>query len=105
MTPALPALDALVTDRGDASGTGYFSAATGAYRRDLLALRRAVSPLAEVANRLMRFEYSHIQEDTRVYFRDVYDHVYVSSCYMEFVRKTLIRVFTCVELFFSKLAS
>ena len=37
--------------------------------------------------------------------RDVYDHVYVSSCYMEFVRKTLNRVFTCVELFFSKLAS
>ena len=36
---------------------------------------------------------------------DVYDHVFVSSCYMEFVRKTLIRVFTCVELFFSKLAS
>ena len=26
----------LVTDRGDASGTGYWSAATGAYRRDLL---------------------------------------------------------------------
>jgi xylulokinase len=26
----------LVTDRGDASGTGYFSAATGEYRRDLL---------------------------------------------------------------------
>lgn len=30
-------LDGLVTDRGDASGTGYFSAATGEYRRDLLA--------------------------------------------------------------------
>jgi xylulokinase len=30
------ALDALVTDRGDASGTGYFSPATGQYRRDLL---------------------------------------------------------------------
>lgn len=29
-------LDRLVTDRGDASGTGYFSPATGAYRRDLL---------------------------------------------------------------------
>jgi xylulokinase len=29
-------LDDLVTDRGDASGTGYFSAATGEYRRDLL---------------------------------------------------------------------
>src|SRR4051812_29311560 len=33
---AVPALEHLVTDRGDASGTGYWSAATGAYRRDLL---------------------------------------------------------------------
>ncbi len=33
-----PGLDALVTDRGDASGTGYWSAATGGYRRDLLRL-------------------------------------------------------------------
>ncbi|MFN8075026.1 MAG: xylulokinase [Kineosporiaceae bacterium] len=33
-----PGLDALVTDRGDASGTGYYSAATGEYRRDLLQL-------------------------------------------------------------------
>ncbi len=32
-----PGLDALVTDRGDASGTGYYSPATGEYRRDILA--------------------------------------------------------------------
>jgi xylulokinase len=31
-------LDALVTDRGDASGTGYWSPAAGEYRRDLLTL-------------------------------------------------------------------
>jgi xylulokinase len=31
-------LDALVTDRGDASGTGYWSPASGEYRRDLLTL-------------------------------------------------------------------
>ncbi|SDQ64741.1 xylulokinase [Quadrisphaera sp. DSM 44207] len=31
-------LEALVTDRGDASGTGYWSPATGAYRDDLLEL-------------------------------------------------------------------
>src|SRR3954447_19862112 len=31
-----PGLDALITDRGDASGTGYWSAATGEYRPDLL---------------------------------------------------------------------
>jgi xylulokinase len=34
--PAEVGLDALWTDRGDASGTGYWSAATGEYRRDLL---------------------------------------------------------------------
>ena len=31
-------LDGITTDRGDASGTAYFSAATDAYRRDLLEL-------------------------------------------------------------------
>jgi xylulokinase len=31
-----PGADALVTDRGDASGTGYYSPAAGEYRRDLL---------------------------------------------------------------------
>jgi xylulokinase len=31
-----PGLEALTTDRGDASGTGYFSPASGEYRRDLL---------------------------------------------------------------------
>lgn len=31
-------LETLVTDRGDASGTGYWSPATGEYRRDLLEL-------------------------------------------------------------------
>jgi xylulokinase len=31
-------LDTLVTDRSDASGTGYFDAVAGVYRRDLLAL-------------------------------------------------------------------
>ena len=44
-----PGLDALVTDRSDASGTGYFDPVANAYRRDLLAraLRR---PADEVAH-------------------------------------------------------
>lgn len=33
-----PGLDALVTDRGDASGTGYWSVPAGEYRRDVLEL-------------------------------------------------------------------
>jgi magnesium transporter len=44
-------------------------------KRDLVALRRAVSPLVDVCNRLMRFDLPHIPEDTKPYFRDVYDHV------------------------------
>jgi xylulokinase len=33
-----PGLESLTTDRGDASGTGYWSPASGSYRRDLLTL-------------------------------------------------------------------
>jgi magnesium transporter len=44
-------------------------------KRDLVSLRRAVSPLVDVCNRLMRFDLPHIPEDTRPYFRDVYDHI------------------------------
>ena len=44
-------------------------------KRDLLMLKRAVSPLVEVCNRLMRFDINLVPEDTRPYFRDVYDHV------------------------------
>jgi len=36
-SPRGPVLDELVTDRSDASGTGYWSPATGRYDRDLLA--------------------------------------------------------------------
>jgi len=57
------------TDTGDATARIY------QLKRDLLALRRTVTPLVEVCNRLMRFDLPHIPEDTRVYFRDVYDHI------------------------------
>jgi magnesium transporter len=44
-------------------------------KRDLVALKRAVSPLIDVCNRLVRYDVGLIPEDTRLYFRDVYDHV------------------------------
>jgi magnesium transporter len=44
-------------------------------KRDLVALKRAVSPLIEICNRLVRFDVALIPEDVRLYFRDVYDHV------------------------------
>jgi magnesium transporter len=57
------------------SGSGDATARVYGLKRDLLALRRTISPLVEVCNRLMRFDLPHIPEDTRVYFRDVYDHI------------------------------
>jgi magnesium transporter len=59
----------------DGNVTGESTARIYRLKRDLLALRRAVAPLVEVCNRLMRFDVPQIPEDTRVYFRDVYDHV------------------------------
>jgi magnesium transporter len=44
-------------------------------KRDLLVLKRAVSPLIEVCNRLTRFDTLLVPEEIRPYFRDVYDHV------------------------------
>ena len=41
-----PGLDALCTDRGDASGTGYWSPAPDAYRTDLLELAFGATPHA-----------------------------------------------------------
>ena len=43
-------------------------------KRQLLDAKRAVSPLIDICNRLMRFDLKLIDEETRPYFRDVYDH-------------------------------
>jgi magnesium transporter len=43
-------------------------------KRDLLVLRRAIWPQRELANSLLRDGSPHIQENTRIYLRDTYDH-------------------------------
>jgi magnesium transporter len=43
-------------------------------KRELLEVKRVISPLVDICNRLMRFEIKCISEETRPYFRDVYDH-------------------------------
>src|SRR5688572_1040266 len=43
-------------------------------KRELLEVKRITSPLVDICNRLMRFEIKCISEETRPYFRDVYDH-------------------------------
>jgi magnesium transporter len=43
-------------------------------KRDLLEVKRAVAPLVDMCNRLVRADFTLIPDDARVYFRDVYDH-------------------------------
>jgi magnesium transporter len=44
-------------------------------RHELLLLRRAVQPLQEVCNRIMRYDVSLIDNAMNAYFRDIQDHV------------------------------
>ena len=44
-------------------------------KRELLEVKRAVSPLVDICNRLMRFDIKCISPETQPYFRDIYDHV------------------------------
>jgi magnesium transporter len=62
--------DQIFNDQSDRKVTGRIYS----MKRDLLAMKRAVSPLVDIANRLMRSEGDLIPQETRVYFRDVYDH-------------------------------
>ncbi|HHO76160.1 MAG TPA: magnesium/cobalt transporter CorA [Deltaproteobacteria bacterium] len=43
-------------------------------KNDVLFLRKSIWPLREVVNVLQRGESHLIQENTRIYFRDIYDH-------------------------------
>ena len=43
-------------------------------KRQLLEVKRAVSPLIDICNRLMRFDIKLISAETQPYFRDIYDH-------------------------------
>jgi len=58
-------------------------------QRDLVEVKRAVSPLVDICNRLMRFDIQLISEDTRPYFRDVYDHVIRNNEMVDTLRELL----------------
>ncbi len=67
-------------------------------KRELLEVKRAVSPLIEICNRLMRFDIKCIPEETQPYFRDVYDHVVRIN---EMVENTRELLSTAMEANFS----
>jgi len=58
-------------------------------KRNLVEVKRAVSPLVDVCNRLVRFDLPLIPEDTRPYFRDVYDHAIRINEHVDTLRELL----------------
>jgi magnesium transporter len=58
-------------------------------KRSLVEVKRAVSPLVDVCNRLIRFDLPLIHEDTRPYFRDVYDHAIRINEHVDTLRELL----------------
>jgi magnesium transporter len=58
-------------------------------KRNLVEVKRAVSPLVDVCNRLVRFDVPLIPEDTRPYFRDIYDHAIRINEHVDTLRELL----------------
>jgi len=58
-------------------------------KRDLLELRRAVTPVVEMTNRLMRFDVPMIDRNTHAYFRDVHDHALRVGEGIDYLRELL----------------
>jgi magnesium transporter len=58
-------------------------------KRELVQVKRAISPLMDVCNRLLRYDLELIPEDVRLYFRDVYDHVIRLNELVDMIRELL----------------
>ena len=72
-----------------------------ALKRQLLFLRRAVWPLREAMNNLSRSECPFLQESTKVFFRDVYDHVVQIVDTIETLREM---VSACLDIYLSTIS-
>lgn len=77
--PVIDALEAELDELEDQIFSGKFVRSVTAriyhLRRDLLALKQAVTPLLDVSAHLTRMSSNLIPLDTRPYFQDVHDHV------------------------------
>ena len=60
------------------------------YKREMLLLRKSIWPLRELLSRLARDENPLISEETRLYLRDVYDHVVHVMDSIDTIRELLV---------------
>src|SRR5262249_40925260 len=58
-------------------------------KRDRLEVKRAVAPLVDISNRLVRADLTLIPDAARVYFRDVYDHAIRINEMIDTIRELL----------------
>jgi magnesium transporter len=61
-------------------------------KRELLEVKHAISPLIDICNRLSRFDTRLIQEETKPYFRDIYDHAIRINDMIDSTRELLTSV-------------
>jgi magnesium transporter len=75
--PVLDELEEKIDDMGDALFEGDADNVKDLLqlKRQVLNIRRRLSPVREVLNSLLRRDLDLIPDDARVYFQDVYDHV------------------------------
>jgi magnesium transporter len=59
------------------------------FRKDFTRLKKAVSPLRESFGRMLMLESGLIQTETRLYFRDTYDHLQQVMAMLEANRETI----------------
>ena len=67
-------------------------------RRELVTLRRSVSPMLEVCNKLERYNLPMIDMEIRPYFRDVHDHVTQVNESIDNLRESLVSAFEAAML-------
>lgn len=60
------------------------------YKREMLLLRKSIWPLRELLSRLSRDESPLISDETRLYLRDVYDHVIHVMDSIDTIRELLV---------------
>lgn len=78
--------DALMEFQADHKGTGQ---QIQHFRRDHTRLQKAVSPLREAFGHILMLESTLIQNESRMYFRDTYDHLQQVMSMLEANRETL----------------
>lgn len=92
--PILDGLEDTVEDLEERFFTGDFTQSDIGrlyeLKRELVELRRAAAPLVEVCNYLLTDVFTtHIPDDIRPYFRDVYDHALRINETVDTIRETL----------------